>query len=436
MKKNQSHIVQSIRPGSAAEGTSVSPGDELIRVNGEEVADIFDYQYLTTDTELELVLRDESGRLKTVCMEKEEDEDPGLVFAEGLMDEYRSCRNRCIFCFIDQMPKGMRPTLYFKDDDSRLSFLQGNYVTLTNLSEEDVDRIIRYRLDPVNISFHATDPELRCRMMGNRFAGEALEKARRLKEAGIHMNGQIVLCKGINDGAQLEKSILDLSGYLPELMSLSVVPAGLTRFRDGLYPLEAFTAEDAGDVVRTVEKWQERLYRGKGSHFVHASDEWYMLLGRPVPEEESYDGYLQLENGVGMIRLMLEEFEDGIKSLRRSKKKREFSLATGELAYPVIWGMTQRMREVYPNMTVHCHKIRNDFFGARITVSGLITGQDLLKQLKGQPLGEALYLPENMLRAGEEVFLDDMTVSGLAESLQVKIHIVKSDGISFIRMYR
>ncbi len=430
------HVIKSIRPGSAAEGAGIRPGELLLTVNGEEIRDVFDYQYLTTDTRIELQLSSGKKRPRTVVITKELDEDPGLVFEEGLMDEYRSCHNKCIFCFIDQMPKGMRETLYFKDDDSRLSFLQGNYVTLTNMSDDDIDRIIRYHLSPINISFQTTDPELRCRMMGNRFAGKALEKAERLHEAGIEMNGQIVLCKGINDGEALEKSIRDLSAYIPELQSLSVVPVGLTAYRQGLYPLEPFNAEDARRLIGQIEEWQKKMWKKHRTHFVHASDEWYVLAGLPLPSQESYDGYLQLENGVGMLRLLLTEFEAALDGLHKSDSRREFSLVTGYLVYPTIEKMTEKMKEFYPEVTVHCCPVRNDFFGHNITVTGLLTGKDIVTQLRGKELGDTLYLPENLLRAGEEVLLDDMTVGEISEALGIPVRIVKTDGASFTEMYR
>ena len=297
------------------------------------------------------------------------------------MDEYRSCRNKCMFCFIDQMPEGMRDTLYFKDDDSRLSFLQGNYITLTNMSDHDIERIIRFRLEPINISFHTTNPKLRCRMLNNRFAGEALKKADRLYEAGIRMNGQIVLCKGINDGEELTRSIRELSCYLPYLESVSVVPVGLTKYREGLYPLEPFTKEDAKEVLDNIHKWQEQIYTERGTHFIHGGDEWYILAEEELPEEGRYDGYLQLENGVGMLRLLIDEFEESISRLPGDIKKREVSMATGKLAYPYICKLAQRITEKYTGTEVHVYAIENNFFGELITVSGLITGQDLEAQL-------------------------------------------------------
>ena len=326
----------------------------------------------------------------------------------------------------------MRETLYFKDDDSRLSFLQGNYITLTNMSDHDIERIVRYHLEPINISFHTTNPELRCKMLHNRFAGEALKKVDTLYEHGIHMNGQIVLCRGINDGEELERTIRDLSRYLPVLESVSVVPAGLTRFREGLYPLESFDKEEARKVLETIHRWQQKFVREQGLHFIHASDEWYLLAGEELPEEERYDGYLQLENGVGMLRLLKQEFDQAYEALPGDEKGRKVTIATGRLAGPYIRKLTERLREKYPRTEVEVCSIRNDFFGESITVSGLITGQDLVAQLKGRSLGERLLLPCNMFRSGEEVFLDDVTLSQVEEALQVQADIVKSSGQDLI----
>lgn len=333
-----------------------------------------------------------------------------------------------MFCFIDQMPKGMRETLYFKDDDSRLSFLQGNYITLTNMSDHDVERIVKYRLEPINISFQTTNPQLRCKMLHNRFAGEALKKVDILYRGQIEMNGQIVLCKGVNDGEELERTIRDLTGYLPYLKSVSIVPVGLTKYRDGLYPLEPFTKEDAREVLSVIHRWQEKIYQEHGIHMIHAGDEWYVLAEEEVPEEERYDGYLQLENGVGMMRLLFNEVQEALSAVTGDGRQREISLATGRLMYPYIGKILEEIRKKFPNITTHLYAIRNDFFGERITVSGLITGQDLTGQLKGQPLGERLLLPCNMLKIGEPVFLDDFTLEEVENSLQVKTDIVKSSG--------
>ena len=435
MTNNKTHLIKEVRPMSPAAESGITPGDSLYRINGSGIKDIFDYQYLMTDEECEIELYDTAGKKKTVYIEKGLDEDLGLVFEDALMDGYRSCTNKCIFCFIDQMPEGMRKTLYFKDDDSRLSFLQGNYVTLTNMSDGDIDRIISYNLSPVNISFQTTNPELRIKMMGNRFAGEALKKADRLNEAGISMNGQIVLCKGINDKEELNRSIEDLTAYIPNLMSLSVVPVGLSKYRKGLYELEPFDSRDCREVIKLIEGWQKKLYKKYGTHFVHASDEWYINAGLELPEEESYDGYLQLENGVGMVRLMLNEFEDSLRGLHKSNNTGEFSCVTGKLVYPVIVKITERMKEFFPNIKANVYCIKNDFFGENITVTGLLTGRDIIGQLRGKALGSRLYLPENILRANDTVLLDDVTVEDISEALQVRVDIVKSDGTSFVRMY-
>ena len=434
--KTEGHLIREVMPEGIADEMGIEPGDRLLAINGQKITDIFDYQYYIQDEYIEVLVRKPSGEEWLLEIDKDYDEDLGVTFENGLMDDYRSCHNKCIFCFIDQMPKGMRDTLYFKDDDSRLSFLQGNYVTLTNMSEHDIERIIKYHLSPINISFQTTNPELRCRMLNNRFAGEALKKVDRLYEGDIAMNGQIVLCKGVNDGVELERSIRDLTKYIPQLESVSVVPVGLSKYREGLYPLEPFTKEDADEVLEIIHRWQETLYAQYGIHFIHASDEWYILAGRQMPEEERYDGYLQLENGVGMLRLQEEEFKEAMAELiqdgYRMAEKRCVSVATGLLAYSYIQSMADRLMALVPELTIHVYPIRNDFFGEMITVSGLLTGKDIRRQLTGKELGETLLLPQNVLRSGEEVFLDDMTVTELANALQVKINIVKSSGHDFV----
>lgn len=431
MKKHL-HKIAWVEPGSIAEELGLEPGDAIEEINGNEIEDIFDYQYYVEDEYLDVLILTKDGEECVLEIEKDEDEDLGITFESSLMDEYHSCCNKCMFCFIDQMPPGMRDTLYFKDDDSRLSFLQGNYITLTNMSDKDVERIVRYRLEPINISFQTTNPELRCKMLHNRFAGEALKKVDILYQGGIEMNGQIVLCKGVNDGEELERSIRDLTGYLPMLKSVSVVPVGLTKYREGLYPMPPFTKEDAREVIRVIHKWQEKVYKEYGTHFIHAGDEWYLLAEMEVPQEESYDGYLQLENGVGMLRLLFNEFEEAFGKLTGDDRVEELSVATAKLAYPYIDRMARRMQEKYPGLKIHTYCIRNDFFGERITVSGLITGQDLMAQLKDQELGERLLIPCNMLKMDEDIFLDDFTLDEVADTLQVPIDIVKSSGQDFV----
>lgn len=456
MKKNRlkGHVISQVTPGSSAEKAGLLLGDTLISINGTVVEDIFDYRYLIQDERLKIGVIGADGTERTVTAKKDYYDDLGVEFENPLLDEYRSCCNKCVFCFIDQMPPGMRETLYFKDDDSRLSFLQGNYVTLTNMSEHDLDRIIKYHLSPINISVHTMNPQLRCEMLHNRFAGDALKKIKKLYDAGISMNSQVVLCPGINDGEELDRTIRELYAYMPHMESLSVVPVGLTKYRDGLYPLRTFTQEEAGQAIDLIESWQKRIYAKEGTHFVQASDEFYILAKRPMPEEERYDGYNQLENGVGMTRLLTTEVKEALKEavfryqsrgmgrfllpgLRKmvslDSLHREVSLATGKLAYPYLKKYAQWIMRVFPNVLVHTYCIVNDFFGHKITVAGLITGQDLMRQLRGRELGEALLLPIVMFRSGEEVFLDDYTRTDLENALQVPVNIVKSSGRDLVQ---
>ena len=455
------HIIKSITDKSIAASLGIQPGDRLISVNGEEIEDIFDYQYQCENVSVDIEIAKGDGSVISHHIEKDEDEDIGLVFEAGLMDDYRHCSNKCIFCFIDQNRPGMRETIYFKDDDARLSFLQGNYITLTNMSDHDIDRIIKYRLQPVNISFHTMNPELRCRMLNNRFAGDALKKVDRLYEAGIVLNGQIVLCKGVNDGEELEYSLEKLYRYVPVLESLSVVPVGLTRYRDGLYPLESFTPEDCLDVIARIERWQKKAYAEHGTHFVHASDEWYITAGVELPAEETYDGYLQIENGVGMMQSMLTEFRDALEDARIiygdtgssengmgffGKIKNIFggnkagrilpekiTIITGLLPKDYIKKMAEEVTEAFPVKDINVMPITNRFFGEKITVTGLLTGQDIIDQCKefieaGGDIGTRLLIHENMLRSGTDVLLDDTTVGDIADALQVHVDIVKSSG--------
>ncbi len=427
MKENL-HVIASVEPGSIAEELELEAGDILLEVNGQKIEDVFDYHYLMNEEYVEILVRKADGEEWELEIEKEYEEDLGIGFENGMMDDYRSCSNKCIFCFIDQMPKGMRETLYFKDDDTRLSFLQGNYVTLTNLKDHDIERIIKYKLSPINISFQTTNPELRCRMLHNRFAGEALKKVDRLVEAGIELNGQIVLCKGWNDKEELERSIRDLTKYLPNLQSVSVVPVGLSKFREGLEPLEPFYKEDAKEVLAQIHRWQKKIFAEYETHFIHASDEWYLLAEEELPPEENYDGYLQLENGVGMLRLLEREFHDALAEAEGDKAVRKLSVATGKLAAPILTAFMEELKEKFPQTEVQVFDITNEFFGENITVAGLITGQDLKKQLAGKELGSKLLLPCHMLRSGEDVFLDDVSVGELSEFLNIPIEITESDG--------
>ncbi|GHU63167.1 radical SAM protein [Clostridia bacterium] len=428
------HRIIEVKPNSIAEELGIEKGDILLKINQKILEDSLDYGYLIQEEVLEVLLKKKDGQEWILEIEKEEEEDLGLVFDHDLMDEYHSCSNHCMFCFIDQMPSGMRETLYFKDDDARLSFLHGNYITLTNLREVDVERILRYRLSPINISVHTTNPVLRNRMLANRLGGESLKILKRFADANLAMNGQIVLCKGINDGKELERTIADLSEYIPAMQSLSVVPVGLTNFRDKLYPLESFEREDAIQVLELIEKWQTVLWKIHGVHFVHASDEFYLLAGKNLPKAESYDGYLQWENGVGMLRSFMEEAKDTLNQIKvLPKEQRRISLATGILAAPYLREVLDEICKKFPQIHAMLYPIRNEFFGEKITVAGLLTGGDIQNQLKGKDLGTALLLPEHMLKSTEDIFLDDIHLKELEQNLAVPIQKVETDGKSFVQ---
>ena len=444
MKKIE-HVIKAVEPGSIAEELEVEAGDVLLAINDQEIEDVFDYRCMILEEYLEVLIRKADGEEWLLEVDKDEDEDLGLEFETGLMSEYRSCTNKCMFCFIDQMPKGMRDTLYFKDDDSRLSFMQGNYITLTNMKDKDIDRIIRLKLAPINISVQSTNPELRCKMLNNRFAGEKLKYLQKLYENNIEMNGQIVCCKGVNDGAELKRSIEDLMQYLPFMRSVSVVPAGITKYREGLYPLELFTKKEAEEIIDLIESYQQKCFEEYGLHFIHASDEWYIIAEREFPEEDRYDGYIQLENGVGMMRLLMTEFAEAMEQLKNGEHyadlkenlHRMVTVATGKLAYPVLKEFAAEMMKEFPGLTVNVEWIRNDFFGETITVSGLITGQDLIKQLKekqeaGLCLGDSIMIPSNMIRSGEKVFLDDVTTADVEAALGAGVVITGPEGKDFV----
>lgn len=441
-KRKKGHVITGVLPDSIAEEMGIEPGDQLLEMNGETIEDVFDYRFGIRDEFVQILIRKADGEEWLLEIEKEYDEDLGVEFETDLMSDYRSCCNKCIFCFIDQMPKGMRETLYFKDDDSRLSFMQGNYITLTNMKEKDIDRIIRYHLAPINISVQTTNPELRCKMLHNRFAGKVLRYIDRLYEHQIEMNGQVVLCAGVNDGAELVRTLNDLEKYIPCMQSVSVVPAGLTKFREGLFPLEVTGQEKARETIAIVEQKQRECVERYGIHFVHASDEMYDLAGYPVPEAERYDGYLQLENGVGMVRLLTEEVKEKLREIRRDSGRdrsirRKVTVATGVMIAKIIEELAQEVRKVFPGVEVQVVPIRNRFFGETITVTGLITGQDLTEQLSkmqkgGFEIGEALLVSSNMFRTGEKVFLDDMTQEEAESRLGVRLCPVDSTGADFV----
>ncbi|MCT4687409.1 DUF512 domain-containing protein [Vallitalea sp.] len=432
--KDKFHKVMHVKDGSIAYELGIQQGDQLISINNQFVEDALDYHFLVDDDYLEVLILKDNGEEWLLEIEKDYDEELGIEFENDLMDEYKSCSNKCIFCFIDQLPKGMRDTLYFKDDDSRLSFLQGNYITLTNMKDRDVNRLIKYHLSPINISVHSMNMELRKKMLHNRFADRLVGYMKKFYDAGITMNGQIVLCKGINDGKELDYSIDNLRKFIPHMQSVSVVPVGLSKYREGLFKLELFTKEDAVEVLDIIHKWQDIIYEETGTHFIHAGDEFYLLADRPFPDEDNYDGYVQLENGVGMSRLLLDEFMLCYNEINTNEKLvRNVSIVTGTLAYSMIKNMIDKLKEKFPNVKVNIYSIINNFFGHNITVSGLLTGKDIIEQLKDKELGEELLLPCNLLRSGEETLLDDITVTDIENTLQVKVTVVKSTGQEFIR---
>ena len=429
MKK---HLIKDVVENSIADQLEIKSGDYLVSIDGNEIKDVFDYHLFSESSKLTIEIEDADGEIWEIDIEKYEDQDLGFVFDNTLLDEYKSCTNKCIFCFIDQMPPGMRETLYFKDDDSRLSFIQGNYVTLTNMTDEDVDRIIRYNLSPINISVHTMDKDLRCKMLNNRFAGDKLDYIERLNENNITMNAQIVLCKGYNDKEKLDETLEKMKPYVPNLKSCSVVPAGLTKFREGLAELEPFTKEEAKEVIAQVDKWQKVFKEKFGINYVYAADEFYMMSDTPIPDEDYYDGYPQIENGVGMTRSYLNEFYEYLDSLQGDDRTRDVSVVTGELFYNCSLEMAEAINKKYPNVNIRVYKIINDFFGHTITVTGLLVGRDIIDQLKGKELGDDLLLPANTLKFGEDIFLDDVSLDELKEVLQTTPIIVKSNGKDFI----
>lgn len=431
MKKEQ-NIIFKVESGSIAEEVGIEVGDILLDINGSEIKDVFDYRYLIQDEYLEVGIQKPDGEEWVLEIEKEEYEDLGIVFERGLMDKARSCSNKCIFCFIDQLPKGMRDTLYFKDDDTRLSFLQGNYVSLTNMKEEDIDRLIFYHLSPINISVHTTDPELRKFMLKNPNSVKIMEYIKKFYDAGIEMNFQIVLCKGVNDGKYLEKSIWDLSEFYCEGGSLSVVPFGMTKFRDKLEQIELFDKNDCCDIIDKVEEIQKELEQKIGTKFVFLSDEFYLRAERELPNSDFYEGFSQLEDGVGMISLMRDEFTDYLNSIEADEKERVVSIATGAASYKFILSLTNQLTKKFKYTRINVYEIKNDFFGHTITVSGLLTGRDIINQLSGKELGSLLLIPENAFRSGEDVMLDDIHIKDLEKKLNCKIKKSSSDGATFI----
>lgn len=428
-----------VEPGSIADEFGVEPGDFLISVNNNNINDVFDYRYLIKEEYLEILLEKADREQWLLEIEKDSDEDLGLVFESGLMDKERSCKNKCIFCFIDQLPKDMRKTLYFKDDDFRLSFLTGNYVSLTNAEYSDIERIIYYHLSPINISIHTMDAELRRFMLKNPSAGDVADHIKRLADAGIEMNFQIVLCKGINDGENLDHTIKSLTRFIPAGKSLSVVPVGLTKYREqnGLPYLYPFIHEDYTNIIRQIQDWQSKLKAEYGTNFVFASDEFYLKAGLPIPEYSEYEDFPQIENGVGMLTMFKNEFYESLKYFKNTEMignetpaqptnhqysmHKKISLATGLAAYDFMYKLSKDLMLAFPWLDIDVYGIYNEFFGENIDVSGLLTGRDIISQLAGKQLGNALFIPINSLRAGEDIFLDDISVEELGKNLDVSV---------------
>lgn len=426
--------ITSVEPGSPARRARIHKGDTLISINGNAITDVLDYRFYMTDEHLEILLCDQEKKLRTVVVEKDEYDDLGLEFETYLMDRQMGCKNACIFCFVDQTPPGMRKSLYFKDDDTRMSFLFGNYTTLTNLKEGDIQRIIKMHISPINISIQTMNPALRVQMMKNPFAGESLKFVRMLTEGGIKINTQIVLCPGYNDGEELEYSLSELAKLGPNVQSIAVVPVGLTRYREKLTPLRGFFPQEAVEVVKTMERWGEYFYKEYGTRTAYASDEFYILAGKDFPPYEFYEDFAQLENGVGMMTLMQHDFTQALKEaqLEQSPAAHRCTIATGQLAYPMMQDFAVRVQQAFPQVQVQVKKIRNDFWGPTITVAGLITGQDLLAQLEGLDLGSELLIPANMLRHEQDRFLDDLTLEQVQETLGVPVLPVENDAFELL----
>ena len=435
--KNQ---IAKILPGSIAEEHQLEVGDRLISINGNAVVDIIDYKFLITDELIHIKIEKLDGETRNFKVEKDYDEDLGIQFVEAMLDKPKSCHNKCIFCFIDQLPEGMRETLYFKDDDSRLSFFQGNFVTLTNMKEEDIDRIIKYKISPINVSVHTTDPELRKLMLNNKFAGNVYDRLKRLSDASIKINCQVVSCPGINNGKELLKTIEDLYKLYPSIENLAVVPVGITKFREGLFNLTLYDKNTAMQEIEGVKELQQKYINEIGSPFIRLSDEFYVTAQVDVPEEGFYDGYDQLEDGIGMIRLLRSVIDEDIESLKQNNSG-SFTFITGHSAYTEILKVAEKITTYNNKINIDVKKIVNNFFGETITVAGLLTGKDIIEQLQNEKLGEYLIIPINMLKRGyelgsyeEQIFLDNITIGDLEKSLNTKVLICDYSGEDLIHI--
>lgn len=422
--------IKNVIENSPACRAGIMPADILLSINNQKIHDVLDYMFYSAETSINIeVLR--NGEKLSFSIEKDEYDDIGIESETFLMDSKQSCRNKCVFCFIDQMPPNMRETLYFKDDDARLSFLQGNYVTLTNLEQSDIDRIIKMKLN-INVSVHTTNPDLRVRMMNNRFAGEKLKYIYQLAENGIKLNCQIVCCPELNDGDELRRSLKDLGSLMPNISSMSVVPVGLTKFREGLFPLKTFTPEKASETIDIISEFQKVFLEKYGTRTVFPSDEFFLIAGREIPPMEYYEDFPQYENGVGMVRSLVDEFENALEIAEWNGGKRHVSIATGYSAYETIKSLTEKAEKYFPLLKCDVYRIRNDFFGETITVTGLVTGQDLISQLKSKNIGDNLLISNSMLMRDNEIFLDDLTVKDVENALNVKVLSVQNDGYELL----
>ena len=432
--KNTNTVISKVYKDSIADELGIEVGDLLISINGEPIHDIIEYRFLLSDEYLEVEIQKQNREVYIYEIEKDYDDDLGIEFTNPIIDKAKSCRNKCVFCFIDQLPKGMRETLYFKDDDSRLSFLQGNFVTLTNMSEEDINNIIKYRISPINISVHTTNPELRKTMIKNKFAGNLYSIMERLAEAQIQMNCQIVLCPGYNDKEELERTVSDLTKLYPYVNSAAAVPVGITKHREHLPNLEIFNEKTAGETIDQVDKLQKKYLKELGTRFIFLSDEFYIMANRKLLDYDEYEGFIQFENGVGMISKFEREIKDYLENLSEDHKSKikKVSIATGHSAYEFMCEMAKCIMEKCPNVQIDVYKIINNFFGDTITVSGLVTATDIIDQLKDKNLGETLYIPRSMLKADEEIFLDNITLENLSDIMGLEVVPCLNEGKDFI----
>ena len=432
-KKDFTNVITKIQKGSIAEELEIQKGDILISINSQKVEDIIEYQYLIAEDYIELEIQTKLGEIVIYDIDKDVDEELGIEFENPITNSVQTCRNKCMFCFIDQLPKGMRKTLYIKDDDSRLSFLQGNFITMTNMGQKELDKMIKYHISPVNISVHTTDSNLRVKMLKNKTAGNILEKMTILKNANIDMNAQIVLIPNVNDKENLEKTLNDLEKLHPNLQSIAIVPIGITKYRDNLEKVDIFDKKSSIVLIKQIEKFQKNYLQKLKTRFVFLSDEFYVMSGIKRPTHKEYEGYKQLENGVGLMTKQEFEYNKELKKIKTYDKKRTISIATGTSAYDFIKELSNNIANQFQTVTISVYKIRNDFFGETITVAGLVTATDMLNQLAGKNLGDELLIPKVMLKSDEDIFLDSITLKDFEQKLGTKVRVVDVDGYSFVK---